>query len=80
MEFMKLLQKCIRAIYGVSKDYNVVYHAPPEGTGLHFHVEIYPRPNVWAGVELGTGIIINTKTEKEALATLKRVDGFSAKD
>jgi len=79
-EFMKLLQQCIRAIYDVSKDYNIVYHAPPEGTDLHFHAEIYPRPNVWAGVELGTGLIINTKTEKESLAVLKRTNRYGVEE
>lgn len=74
-DFIRLLQSCIRAIYKVSKDYNVVYHNNFFGENdAHFHAEIYPRPNIWAGLELGTGVIVNTKTEQESLAALKAPD------
>ncbi len=69
-QFMQALRTIVEAVFRVSRDYNVVYHNGVEGEDSHFHVEIYPRPNVWAGLELGTGIIVNTKTEKEAIAAL----------
>lgn len=76
LEFVKLLQDCVKALYKVSKDYNVVFHNAPDGTDLHFHAEIYPRSNVWAGIELGAGLIVNIKTEKEAIAALKKSDEY----
>ncbi|MFA6048409.1 MAG: DUF4931 domain-containing protein [Candidatus Micrarchaeia archaeon] len=76
LEFMRLLQDCVKALSKVSKDYNVVYHSAPDGTDLHFHAEIYPRANVWAGIELGTGLLVNIKTEKEALAALKKPEDY----
>ena len=68
--FMEALQIIVEAVFRVSRDYNVVYHNGVAGEDSHFHAEIYPRPNVWAGLELGTGIIVNTKTEKESIAAL----------
>lgn len=69
-QFMQALRTMVEAVFRVSRDYNVVYHNGVEGEDSHFHAEIYPRPNVWAGLELGTGVIVNTKTEKEAIAAL----------
>ncbi len=73
MHMMKLLRECLRRVHFVVKDYNVVYHNSPKNEELHFHIEIYPRSGYWAGVELGTGVIVNPKSEKDALTTLKAV-------
>jgi len=69
-QFMQALRTIVEAVFRVSRDYNVVYHNGVEGEDSHFHAEIYPRPNVWAGLELGTGVIVNTKTQQEAIAAL----------
>jgi UDPglucose--hexose-1-phosphate uridylyltransferase len=69
-QLMQALRTAIEAIFRVARDYNVVYHNGIFGEDSHFHAEIYPRPNIWAGLELGTGIIVNTKTEKESIAAL----------
>ncbi|MEK6954172.1 MAG: DUF4931 domain-containing protein [Candidatus Micrarchaeota archaeon] len=73
LAMMKLLRECIRRVHFIVKDYNVIYHNAPRGMKSHFHIEIYPRSGYWAGVELGTGIIVNPKSEKDALLTLKAV-------
>ena len=74
-DFIAMLRLSIRAIYRVSKDYNVIYHNNfSKETDSHFHAEVCPRPNIWAGLELGTGLIVNTKTEKESLAALSAPD------
>ncbi|MFH1443032.1 MAG: DUF4931 domain-containing protein [Candidatus Micrarchaeota archaeon] len=73
LHMMKLMKECIRRVHFVVKDYNIVYHNAPKGEKSHFHVEIYPRSSYWAGVELGTGVIVNPKSEKDALQTLKAV-------
>ena len=69
-QFMQALHTTIEAVFRVSRDYNVVYHNGIPSEDSHFHAEVCPRSNVWAGLELGTGIIVNTKTEKEAVAAL----------
>ncbi len=73
MHMMKLLQECLRKVYFIVKDYNFVIHNSPKNAESHFHIEIYPRSSYWAGVELGTGVIVNQKSEKDALRTLKAV-------
>jgi hypothetical protein len=32
----------------------------------HMILKLSPRPNIWAGLELGTGIIINPVTPEDA--------------
>ena len=71
--FMEMLRYCIDRVYRISHDYNVFFHNSPGKGKLHFHAEICPRSNVWAGMELGAGVIINGKTADEALAALKAV-------
>jgi UDPglucose--hexose-1-phosphate uridylyltransferase len=73
VHLMKLLKACIQKVHYILKDYNVVWHNSPKGEELHFHLEIYPRSGYWAGVELGTGVIVNQKSEKDALTALKSV-------
>ena len=72
-EFMKILRECVRRVHYVIKDYNIVFHNAVKGKDFHFHAEIYPRSGYWAGVELGAGVIVNQKSEKDALEILKGV-------
>ncbi|MCL5011641.1 MAG: DUF4931 domain-containing protein [Candidatus Marsarchaeota archaeon] len=65
LDFMLLLKKIIEKQYEKSKDYTIAFHSGFRGKDFHFHIEFYPRPNVWGGIELGTGVIINTKTEED---------------
>jgi UDPglucose--hexose-1-phosphate uridylyltransferase len=39
--------------------YNYFIENNIDDKDYHMHIKIEPRPNVWAGLELGTGIIIN---------------------
>jgi UDPglucose--hexose-1-phosphate uridylyltransferase len=64
-DLMNVLKKIIAKEYEKSKDYTIAFHSGFKGKDFHFHVEFYPRPNVWGGIELGTGVIINTKTEED---------------
>ncbi len=64
-ELMRLLKIIIAKEYEKSKDYTIAFHSGFKEKDFHFHVEFYPRPNVWGGIELGTGVIINPKTEED---------------
>ncbi len=71
-EFMHMLSLVLKRVTHVSPDYNIAFHQSWPGASLHFHIEIYPRsPSTWAGFELGTGVIVNSHDEKDALASLK---------
>lgn len=43
--------------FGISYNYFVENSVNRED--YHMHIKIAPRPNIWAGLELGTGIVIN---------------------
>jgi len=47
-------------------DYNMLIQYGPKGEDFHFHVEICPRIGVWAGFELGSGVIINSVSPEDA--------------
>ena len=54
--------------------YNYLFHIAPKGAkgkGFHFHIEICPRLNVWAGFELGSEIIINPLPPEQAAGALR---------
>ena len=40
----------------------------------HMHIKLAPRPNIWAGLELGTGVIINPIPPEEAARIYRGVD------
>jgi UDPglucose--hexose-1-phosphate uridylyltransferase len=40
-------------------DYNFMLQDSLPGEKQHFHLKLEPRPNIWAGFELSTGVIIN---------------------
>lgn len=71
-EFLKLLHHCVSRAIEESVDYTIAYHNAPLGKGdYHFHLEVYPRPNVWGGIEIGTGLIVNSKDPRQAVKELR---------
>ena len=67
---MSALSQAISKVSNVSQDYNLIFHNSPLGGGLHFHCEIIPRTNVWAGFELGTGVVVDSRSQEQALEEL----------
>ncbi|MCX6728342.1 MAG: DUF4931 domain-containing protein [Candidatus Saccharibacteria bacterium] len=43
--------------FGIS--YNYFIENAVNAEDYHMHIKIKPRPNIWAGLELGTGVVIN---------------------
>lgn len=60
--FHKILQKLGK----IQAPYNFFLHYAPTGEDLHFHFEITPRLNTWAGFELATDSFIVTTAPEEA--------------
>ncbi len=56
-------------------DYNFLIHTAPAKNNneehYHWHVEVLPRINIWAGLELGTGIVVVAVSPEEAAETLR---------
>lgn len=50
--------------FGIS--YNYFVENAVSSVDYHMHIKLSPRPNIWAGLELGTGIIINPVAPERA--------------
>ncbi|MEM2428176.1 MAG: hypothetical protein QXD52_02920, partial [Candidatus Bathyarchaeia archaeon] len=50
--------------------YNLGFHMLLENH-YHWHVEVYPRLTIWAGLEKSTGVFINTVPPEDAAESLK---------
>ncbi|MGB9672103.1 MAG: galactose-1-phosphate uridylyltransferase [Candidatus Micrarchaeia archaeon] len=71
-EFLRLLARIVGAERGLAcEDYTIAFHNAPKGRDFHFHAEVYPRPNVWAGIELGAGVVGNPQSDEEAAYALR---------
>lgn len=55
----KALQKVAKKLSQLNYDFNFFTHNDLVNKHQHFYLKIQPRPNIWAGVELGSGLIIN---------------------
>jgi UDPglucose--hexose-1-phosphate uridylyltransferase len=69
--FTDILKKIIVAISTLGYGYNFYIHTSNKPYH-HFHLEIRPRPNIHAGFELGSGMIINTMPPEEAAKYLRK--------
>jgi len=61
-----ILRKVLRKVHDGNLDYNLLVQYGPKGQDFHFHIEICPRAAIWAGFELGSGIIINSVSPEDA--------------
>jgi len=62
----KALKKVLVKLDDVDVAYNFFFHNAVSNEDYHMHLKLEPRPNVWAGLELGTGIIINPIPPEDA--------------
>lgn len=69
--FMAALKEITRRLKKSTENYNVVFHCSGKRRKIHWHVEVYPKTDVLAGVELGAGIIVNPLGEKDAVKALR---------
>lgn len=67
-DFAEVMQKVLSKLGGINAPYNMYLHYAPEGEDLHFHIEITPRINTWAGFELATESFVITTSPEEAAA------------
>jgi UDPglucose--hexose-1-phosphate uridylyltransferase len=68
---VKSLSVCLKHIIGkvnnLGLSYNFFLHQAVSRQDQHFYIKIQPRDiNVWGGVELGSGLIINSVTPEKA--------------
>ena len=64
------LAYALKMVLGMLDEYGLNYNYFIENSvnneDYHTHIKIAPRPNIWAGLELGTGVVINPITPEFA--------------
>jgi len=62
----RALKKVLAKLDDIDVAYNYFFHNAVNDEDYHMHLKLEPRPNIWAGLELGTGVIINSVMPEEA--------------
>ncbi len=64
--FAKALKKILKKICELGLPYNYYFHQVIKDEDQHLYMKITPRGSVWAGVEIGSGMIINPVAPEDA--------------
>lgn len=64
-ETLTLTFKAFNKLLG-NIDFNLWIHHAPKNYDFHWHIEVVPKTTTWAGLELSTGIFINTLPPEKA--------------
>lgn len=60
------LKKIVKKITNLQLPYNYYFHQVINDKDQHLYMKIRPRGSIWAGVEIGSGLIINAVSPEEA--------------
>jgi len=66
LSFAEILKKILKKIDQLGLPYNYYFHQVIHDQDQHLYMKITPRGSVWAGVEIGSGLIINPVSPEEA--------------
>lgn len=66
LSFAKVLKRLVHKIRELDLPYNYYFHQVIHDEDQHLYMKITPRGSVWAGIEIGSGIIINTVSPEAA--------------
>lgn len=64
--FAKALKKILLKLQELDLSFNFFLHQVVSNRDQHFYLKIQPRDSIWAGVELGSGLVINSVPPEEA--------------
>jgi len=64
--FSKVYKKILMKLQSIDMSFNCFLHQVISDRSQHFYMKIQPRDSVWAGVELGSGLVINSIPPEEA--------------
>jgi UDPglucose--hexose-1-phosphate uridylyltransferase len=64
--FAQVLKKILLKLNKLDLSFNYFLHQVISDKDQHFYLKIQPRDSVWAGVELGSGLVINSVPPEEA--------------
>jgi UDPglucose--hexose-1-phosphate uridylyltransferase len=60
LSFAKALKLILSKLDSIGLSYNYFCHQVISNGEQHFYLKIQPRDSIWAGVELGSGLVINS--------------------
>lgn len=66
LSWAKILKHSLKKISQLNLPYNYYFHQVINDEDQHLYMKIVPRGSVWAGVEVGSGLIINPIAPEEA--------------
>lgn len=58
--FAKALKKLLIKLHSIDVSYNFFMHQVISDKDQHFYIKLQPRDSIWAGIELGSGLVINS--------------------
>ena len=61
-----VLKKLTVRLESINAAYDIEWYYSPKNEDLHFHIEILPRISIWAGLEMGFGVDINSVSPENA--------------
>ena len=64
--FTKIYKHILQKLQSINLSFNAFMHQVISNDDQHFYMKIQPRDSVWAGVELGSGLVINSVAPEEA--------------
>ena len=56
----KVLKKILNKLHNMDLSFNFFLHQVISVKNQHFYLKIQPRDSVWAGIELGAGLVVNS--------------------
>ncbi|MFH1255065.1 MAG: DUF4931 domain-containing protein [bacterium] len=64
--FAKAMKKILIKLNSLDLSFNYFFHQIISNNSQHFCMKIQPRASIWAGVELGSGMVINSIAPEQA--------------
>lgn len=64
--FAKTIKKILTKLNALGLSFNYFFHQTASNDNQHFCMKIQPRASIWAGVELGSGMVINSVPPEQA--------------
>ncbi len=66
LSWAKILKHALTKIAALGLPYNYYFHQVIHDEDQHLYMKITPRGSIWAGVEIGSGLIINPVSPEDA--------------
>jgi UDPglucose--hexose-1-phosphate uridylyltransferase len=66
LSMARILKRILKKIDQLDLPYNFYFHQVIHDEDQHLYMKITPRGSVWAGVEIGSGVVINPIAPEEA--------------